>query len=120
MKYLFLCIAFAFGWIIGNADAALPAPGTPGAPDDPRYCGEPERNADGTIKRSATQRWRFVSTWPKPADGRVWYVDHVIPRANGGCDAPHNMQWLPAELKTCVVICKDRWERKVYVTREAP
>lgn len=104
------------------AFAGLPAPGTQGAPKDSRYCGEPARGASGRIKRSATERARFVAAWPMPKDGRVWFVDHVLPLAVGGCDLPHNMQWLPAELKTCaasVAYCKDRWERSVYQTKEA-
>ena len=97
-----------------TAWAQLPAPGTPGAPDDPRYCGEPARYASGVITRSAGARASFVAVWPMPQDGRVWYVDHVLPLVAGGCDLPQNMQWLPAELKTCAVYCKDRWERRVY------
>lgn len=96
------------------AVAGLPAPGEFGAPADARYCGEPARDAQGRIERSQAARNRFVQAYPQPQDGRVWYVDHVIPLASGGCDLPFNMQWLPAELKTCRVICKDRWERKVY------
>lgn len=98
------------------ACAQLPEPGTPGAPADSRYCGEPARYANGVIKRSRAQRQRFVDVWPMPQDGRVWYVDHVLPMSEGGCDLPHNMQWLPADLKTCAGHCKDRWERSVYAT----
>jgi hypothetical protein len=100
------------------ACATLPEPGTPGAPADARYCGEPERDSHGVIKRSATMRARFVKAWPMPQDGQVWYVDHVIPLDVGGCDLPFNMQWLPARLKTCAVYCKDRFERDIYRTKE--
>lgn len=106
---LFIALATAM-----SALAALPEPGTPGAPVDARYCGEPARDAQGRIKRSAAERARFVAAWPKPQTGE-WHVDHVIPLANGGCDLPFNMQWLPIDIKNCPgEFCKDRWERKVY------
>lgn len=101
-----------------SACAALPEPGTPGAPADARYCGEPERWGNGVIKRSRTQKERFIAAYPMPNDGQVWYVDHVVPLAAGGCDLPFNMQWLPANLKTCARICKDRWERRVYGVKQ--
>lgn len=97
-----------------SAEAGLPAPGTPGAPADSRYCGEPARAADGRILRDRSVVRRFIATWPRPQDGRVWYVDHVIPLAVGGCDMGHNLQWLPADLKNCPGTCKDRFERWVY------
>lgn len=90
---------------------------------DPRFCGAPERYADGTIKRSTTQRAYFVRMHPCPATGQVtgscpgWSVDHIIPLVCGGCDAPSNMQWLDNRIKTCAGdACKDRWERRVYET----
>lgn len=115
-----LCGLLSLGlWaaILTPVFAELPEPGMPGAPADSRYCGEPERDKHGVIKRSDAMRARFVRAYPMPQDGRTWYVDHVIPLAVGGCDLPFNMQWLPAELKTCSGYCKDRWERKVYVTQ---
>ena len=85
-----------------------------------RYCGEPKRNAAGTIIRSAAVREAFTKAHPCPLTGlpgtcKGWQVDHVIPLACGGCDAVFNMQWLPVEIKTCAgTVCKDRWEMKVY------
>lgn len=115
MKHL-ICLALASA-LCCPTYAVLPAPGAHGAPNDPRYCGEPTRGKDGSIKRSDIARARFIATWPMPLDGQLWYVDHVIPLVQGGCDAPMNMQWLPARLKTCAVYCKDRFEQRVYATR---
>lgn len=108
------------------AATLLFAAGAAWAQSDPRFCGAPERTADGAIKRSTTQRALFVRAYPCPATGAVsgacpgWGVDHVIPLACGGCDAPMNMQWLPLAIKSCSlasgVPCKDRWERRVYKT----
>lgn len=88
---------------------------------DPRYCGPPERDADGRISRSLTQVNEFRSYHRCPStgqyDGRCpgWAVDHVIPLACGGCDSVVNMQWLPNEIKRLSgKYPKDRWERKVY------
>lgn len=96
--------------------------------EDQRYCGEPERDARGDITRSKAVYLAFRKAHPCPATGLTtgacfsregdnlvyWYVDHVIPRAVGGCDSVTNMQWLPAYLKTCPRICKDQFERKIY------
>jgi hypothetical protein len=121
MRALIVIVVILLGMLAVQADAAgLPEPGAPGAPADSRYCGEPDRDARGDIKRSTAQRARFVAVWPMPDDGQVWYVDHILPLAVGGCDLPHNMQWLPAILKTCAGHCKDRWERKVYLPKEVP
>lgn len=104
-----------------SAAAALPPPGSPQAPQDERYCGEPARDEAGHLVRSSTERARFVRVFPCPATlqttgaCRGWQVDHVIPLAAGGCDAPKNMQWLPSAIKTCASsACKDRWERRYH------
>lgn len=81
---------------------------------DARFCGAPERNANGTIKRSAAVRAAFMREYPCPGrdpEGRcTWIVDHVVPLACGGCDMVENMQWLPRDLW----LRKSAWERKVY------
>ena len=94
---------------------------------DPRFAGPPARDADGNISRSTRQRALFVRMHPCPANGNVtgacpgWAVDHPIPLACGGIDAPVNMQWLPVEIKSCAgQFCKDRWERRVYRTTTIP
>lgn len=90
---------------------------------DPRFAGEPARDSNGRIKRSTAARTAFVRMHPCPVNGEVtgscpgWAIDHVIPLACGGVDAPMNMQWLPLPIKSCAGDqCKDRWERKVYQT----
>lgn len=86
-----------------------------------RYCGEPKRNADGRIVRSAIVLKEFERLYPLPIQySRAdWQIDHVIPLAVGGCDAVRNMQWLPKAIKTCADDkCKDRWERNgIYKKR---
>lgn len=78
--------------------------------DDARFCGVPERDADGTIKRSSTVLRDFEREWTKPQDGRRWYRDHVIPLACGGCDSVANLQWLHEQAWRD----KSKWERKIY------
>lgn len=95
---------------------------------DIRYCaGEPQRYADGTIKRSAKVLREFKLRHPCPVTGlstgacEGWAIDHVIPRASGGCDEVFNMQWLPVQIKSCAgQFCKDRWERRVYLPHTLP
>jgi hypothetical protein len=99
----------------------LLAVGAATAQTDPRYCGQPARAADGSIKRSTYQRSLFVRMHPCPATGQItgacpgWAVDHIIPLACGGCDAPMNMAWMPNAIKSGPgTLPKDRWERRVY------
>lgn len=86
-----------------------------------RYCSEPARNVDGSIRRNRTVVREFERLYPLPAGYKrdEWQIDHVIPLAESGCDAIRNMQWLPKTIKTCPGIdCKDRWERKgIYTTK---
>lgn len=113
--------------IVQHCAAALPAPGTEGAPNDARYCGEPTRDRNGNITRSSSELKKFVQVFPCPATLRPtisctdWQIDHVIPRSRGGCDKPINMHWLPKALKTCAgKVCKDRWELKYHAIPRQP
>lgn len=118
-------IFFALLLCAGSVFAQLPAPGQPGAPNDPRYIGEPVRNADGSIKRSSSVRAAFVRAFPCPSTllpGRCdgWSVDHVLPLACGFADRQDNLQWLPNTIKSAAgTLPKDRWERKVYCQPQA-
>ena len=77
--------------LIGLTHAALaqplPAAGQPGAVNDARYCGEPERTASGRIKRDPVVLRQFAKVFPcpEPQDGingcPGWSIDHVIPLA---------------------------------------
>lgn len=64
--------------------------------------------------RSAKAKHDFKSAQPCPATGKSrgacpgWVIDHVIPLACGGADAPSNMQWQTLEDAKA----KDKWERK--------
>lgn len=104
--------------------ALLLAPVLAFAAPDPRYCGEPARTADGTIKRSRAVVREFRRMYPCPSTGKStgacpgWQVDHVRPLASCGCDSVANMQWLPQEIKSASgAFAKDRWERRVYTCR---
>lgn len=116
MKTALLLLALAL-----PVHAGLPLPGTPFAPNDPRYCGDPPRDKNGEIKRSTAELHKFVAVFPCPATLRPtitctgWQIDHVVPLGSGGCDKPINMQWLPKAIKTCKgSVCKDRWERAYH------
>ena len=98
-----------FVWVI-SASAA-----------DPRYCGPPARDPDGTIHRSTATINAFKRAHACPSTGLYagacpgWAVDHVIPLVCGGCDAVGNMQWLPLQIKSASGPWpKDRWEQRVY------
>lgn len=102
--------------------AVLPAPGEPGAVNDPRYCGEPERYSDGRIKRSAAVLRDFAEVFPcpgtlvsSPVGCTDWQINHTIPLASGGCDSVLNLSWMPLQIKTCSESwCVDRWERTYH------
>ncbi|HSW19542.1 MAG TPA: HNH endonuclease signature motif containing protein [Ramlibacter sp.] len=120
-------MAFLLLVLCAPALAQLPAPGQPGAIDDPRYCGEPARNADGVIKRNRAVLREFARVFPCPATLQPvpscpgWAIDHTIPLASGGCDAIPNLTWLPDAIKRCAdSACKDRWERRYHAHPRAP
>lgn len=77
---------------------------------DARFCGFVPRAKDGSVSRSQAVLREFRRQHPKPKDGRVWIMDHVVPLDCGGCDAVENLQWLPVEQWRD----KSKWERKVY------
>lgn len=88
---------------------------------DPRYGGPPERDSDGSIKRSRAVLREFQRIHPCPSTGKTtgacpgWNIDHVVPLICFGRDAIFNLQWLPVEIKRCAgTTCKDRFERRVY------
>lgn len=51
----------------------------------------------GKIYRDYAAVRDFKRTHPKPADGRAYDVDHIVPLSKGGADKPHNMRWIPTE-----------------------
>jgi hypothetical protein len=74
----------------------------------------PLRDASGKIKRSSAAVAQFKRANPCPdltqVNGRCrgYVVDHIIPLACCGKDAPENMQWQTKENAKA----KDKWERK--------
>ncbi len=109
VKYLlfYTSVVIAMAVVVDHATAS-------GHLTETRYCGEPKRNADGSIKRNCYVVKAFEKLYPLPDgyDRDDWQADHVIPLALGGCDSVSNMQWLPKTIKTCVDDhCKDRFER---------
>ena len=65
------------------------------------------RNSHGRIARSSTAKRDFEKATGYPRGRPGYVIDHVIPLASGGADAPGNMQWqTKADAKA-----KDRLER---------
>jgi hypothetical protein len=83
----------------GTSLEKLPAPGS-----IPSTSG---RDSNGPVKRSAAAKDQFErgSGYPHGRPGYV--VDHVVPLACGGADAPSNMQWQTVEEAKA----KDKTER---------
>jgi hypothetical protein len=66
------------------------------------------RDSKGRIKRSAAAKHQFEAQTGYPHGRPGYVVDHIVPLACGGADAPSNMQWQTiAEAKA-----KDSVERK--------
>jgi hypothetical protein len=65
-------------------------------------------DAKGKVKRSAAAKHQFEvqAGYPKGRPGYV--VDHIVPLACGGADAPSNMQWQTV----AAARAKDKVERK--------
>ena len=65
------------------------------------------RDANGRIKRNNQARHAFMVRTGYPHGRQGYVVDHIVPLACGGADAPSNMQWQPvADAKV-----KDKVER---------
>jgi hypothetical protein len=62
----------------------------------------------GRIHRSAAAKREFMKQTGHPHGWSGHVVDHVVPLACGGADAPSNMQWQTVEEAKA----KDKWERK--------
>jgi len=110
-----LIVLFSTLTVIGYASSHDPAL------VETRYCGEPKRNASGTIIRRSAVRDAFRKQNPCPSTGLTmdacpgWTIDHVKPLASCGCDSVSNMQWLPIAIKSAAgTLPKDRWERRIY------
>ena len=60
------------------------------------------------IHRSSEARREFERMTGYPRGRHGYVIDHIVPLACGGADAPSNMQWqTKADAKA-----KDKWERK--------
>jgi hypothetical protein len=108
------------GTVVRAHDRAAPGvKSTPSPKSSPSASAAPRRTANGRMVRSATAKREFQVAHPYPATGKTsgpgrnFVVDHVIPIACGGADAPSNMQWQTvAAAKE-----KDRWERRGCAVR---
>jgi hypothetical protein len=66
------------------------------------------RDAKGRIKRSAAAKHQFETQTGYPHGRPGYVVDHIVPLACAGADAPNNMQWQTiAEAEA-----KDKTERR--------
>lgn len=66
------------------------------------------RDVNGRIARSAAARHAFERQTGFPNGRPGWVIDHIVPLACGGADAPSNMQWQTVEAAKA----KDKFERK--------
>jgi hypothetical protein len=57
------------------------------------YCATCLRQAEGWIARSEAAKHRFMRQTGYPHGRSGYVIDHIIPLACGGADAPSNMQW---------------------------
>jgi hypothetical protein len=77
-------------------------------PPAPPVTSTTTRDEDGHVKRSDVWKHQFMAQSGYP-NGRPGYVvDHVVPLACDGADAPSNMQWHTVEAAKA----KDKVERK--------
>ncbi len=69
-------------------------------------------HAEALTKRSQSAKVAFKHQHPCPATGsprgpcKGYVIDHIVPIACHGADAPNKMQW------QTVAKAKDKWERK--------
>ncbi len=74
-----------------------------------RRCVTCPRDSHARILRSATERKAFERETGHPHSWPGHVIDHVVPLACGGADAPGNMQWQTR----ADAAAKDRWETSV-------
>ena len=92
----------------GSGGKTTHAPKTPKAPKAPKAkkartakaktpsaqkCQTCARDEKNRIKRSEAAKRTFMKDTGYPKGRKGYVVDHVIPLACGGADAPSNMQW---------------------------
>jgi hypothetical protein len=66
------------------------------------------RSHHSRIHRSESARRDFERMTGYPHGRPGYVIDHVVPLACGGADAPSNMQWQTV----AAAKAKDKWERK--------
>jgi hypothetical protein len=90
----------------GKSTHAKPA--TAKTPATRRASATSPRDVKGRMKRNAQARHAFMVRTGFPHGRPGYVIDHVVPLACGGMDAPTNMQWQTvADAKA-----KDRIERR--------
>jgi 5-methylcytosine-specific restriction endonuclease McrA len=81
---------------------------TPRPSRAPSYsAGSPSRDSRGRIRRSRSARQAFERQTGYPRGRPGYIIDHIVPLACGGADAPSNMQWQTR----AAAKAKDRTER---------
>lgn len=67
----------------------------------PDYCGEPERDSRGRIKRSPAVLEQFERLFPLPSQFRRadFEINHSLPLVCGGCDSVGNLIWMAKPAK---------------------
>ena len=89
----------------GKASAAAPQHGA--ANHRGERCVSCERDSSGRILRSAEAKDAFKRQTGYPQGRPGYVIDHIVPLACGGADAPANMQWQTKE----AAAAKDKTER---------
>jgi hypothetical protein len=81
---------------------------TPRPSRAPSYsAGSPSGDSRGRIRRSRSARQAFERQTGYPRGRPGYIIDHIVPLACGGADAPSNMQWQTV----AAAKAKDRTER---------
>lgn len=93
---------------VPRARVAAPKAGAPRISRAPTTAGGIARDSRGRIARSESAKHAFEKTTGHPNGWKGHVVDHIVPLACGGADAPSNMQWQTTEESKA----KDKVERK--------
>jgi len=87
-----------------TATAQLSLPSYP--PEETRYSGTVVRNADGSVKRSSTGKFRSIHVCPATGlhTGSCpnYEVAHIYPLGCGGKDEVANMVWMRLDAKAII------------------
>lgn len=101
---LVMWLTFTASWLLTNGSALARGGGHSGGSastgashHSSRYCATCERDSQGRIQRSSSERRKFLESLGLTHTPPGMQVDHIVPLSKGGADKTWNMQLIPKD-----------------------